>query len=1061
MADPGTIAVKVALTAAQMALTAMQHTKGPRLESRKVTLADYGAPINRFWGIRRLEGCPIFWAEDLREKKVTSKTKGGKYSDYKYFGTWGVLICDHEIDSVTRIWMDKHLVYDVSGAGPISPASLFRDSTNPGPVKMRQGKNMRVYLGTEDQEPDPRMEAWCEDEYGAGTCPAYRGSSYIVFENIPLEKFGNRIPQITVEAVNVSNNSYPYRQVEGSGYIDAADQHNFTTSNSNWMLRYAGNAMEWWDLSTSNYIAITHADNFSTSLISNKAMAEDGTVYWVGAYVEGADVGTYLMIATPAGNITRTRFDEPFSYIGHGPVRVFDILHQRHIYTGGASGGYHSGIAYIPFGDTIYDFCIDDDENIWGLSQPNGSSDEFTLNCLTAGGPPGLTIVGTVTRGSPGVARFCYVAEYEHFLVLIDGQFYFIDATTGAIKDTGAATFGSEALPWNDPYELTFWQDYTEYSLEDLSVVRTVAPFDWLVETSPEMTYDPVTHAIIGSSGTHLTWRYLDRVGSDGTLLRNIVEDVSGWVGLTDVDAMDLDQVVQGYSVVQGSAKEMLNPLLDMHDSDARLHNFDVQFIKRGDAAGGTLLTADFARNGDGERFEVQMDQDTDLPYEVTVNFADVTRDQQTNTVISNRPLDAMDSQRKETIDFSTYVSEPDEAKRLSDRRFRRIWNGRGKVSVSLTPQELALEPGDVRNIQMDGVTWTARLIRMTLGRGAINTEWERDFPSLHQLGTATGPTMDGRTPDSIWMPGPTKGFVLDIPLVRDTDEESNPLLYYGAGSYGSGFPGAVVWQGDATGTSFTNDLAYVDSASAAQWGYTTGTLANANPWLWDRGNSVNVRAFGSALSNSTEAAINADPSINLAYLGGELINFTTATLEADGTYTLTGLRRGRRGTEGACSGHAAGDEFILVENLTGEAMSLSDVGNDLYFRVQTHGLAPDTAPQIDIDFSGATLKPRAPARVQATFDGADWTFTVIRRTRYGGSWNGSTIPLGEASEEYEIDIYSGATLKRTLTLTGTDTATYTNAQQVTDFGATQTTRPALKVFQLSDAVGRGFELAA
>jgi hypothetical protein len=47
------------------------------------------------------------------------------------------------------------------------------------------------------------------------------------------------------------------------------------------------------------------------------------------------------------------------------------------------------------------------------------------------------------------------------------------------------------------------------------------------------------------------------------------------------------------------------------------------------------------------------------------------------------------------------------------------------------------------------------------------------------------------------------------------------------------------------------------------------------------------------------------------------------------------------------------------------------------------------------------------------------------------------------------------------LTLTGTDTATYTNAQQVTDFGATQTTRPALKVFQLSDAVGRGFELAA
>jgi hypothetical protein len=128
MADPATIAVKVALTAAQMALTAMQHTKGPRLDSRKVTLADYGTPIPRFWGIRRLEGCPIFWAEDLREKKVTSKTKGGKYSEYKYFGTWGVIIADHEIDNVARIWMDKHLVYDMTGSGPISPASLFRDA---------------------------------------------------------------------------------------------------------------------------------------------------------------------------------------------------------------------------------------------------------------------------------------------------------------------------------------------------------------------------------------------------------------------------------------------------------------------------------------------------------------------------------------------------------------------------------------------------------------------------------------------------------------------------------------------------------------------------------------------------------------------------------------------------------------------------------------------------------------------------------------------------------------------------------------------------------------------
>jgi hypothetical protein len=58
---------------------------------------------------------------------------------------------------------------------------------------------MRIYLGTETQDADPRMESWCEDRYGADSCPAYKGTAYIVFEDLPLEKFGNRIPQISVE----------------------------------------------------------------------------------------------------------------------------------------------------------------------------------------------------------------------------------------------------------------------------------------------------------------------------------------------------------------------------------------------------------------------------------------------------------------------------------------------------------------------------------------------------------------------------------------------------------------------------------------------------------------------------------------------------------------------------------------------------------------------------------------------------------------------------------------------------------------------------------------------
>ena len=50
----------------------------------------------------------------------------------------------------------------------------------------------------------------------------------------------------------------------------------------------------------------------------------------------------------------------------------------------------------------------------------------------------------------------------------------------------------------------------------------------------------------------------------------------------------------------------------------------------------------------------------------------------------------------------------------------------------------------------------------------------------------------------------------------------------------------------------------------------------------------------------------------------------------------------------------------------------------------------------------------------------------------------------------------SGVTLKRTITGLTSPTALYTSAQQVTDFGAAQSSI-LMNVYQLSAAVGRGY----
>jgi hypothetical protein len=60
-------------------------------------------------------------------------------------------------------------------------------------------------------------------------------------------------------------------------------------------------------------------------------------------------------------------------------------------------------------------------------------------------------------------------------------------------------------------------------------------------------------------------------------------------------------------------------------------------------------------------------------------------------------------------------------------------------------------------------------------------------------------------------------------------------------------------------------------------------------------------------------------------------------------------------------------------------------------------------------------------------------------------------VPLGESSEAYEVDIYNGASVVRTISASS-ETASYSAANQTTDFGSPQTTITA-HVRQIGDLV--------
>jgi hypothetical protein len=1038
------LAATVALEAASMALQATKKTTGPRLDELTVTVADFGTPIPRFLGERRF-ACPVFHAEDLKEVKHSTKVKGGgKQTTFSYLATFACAISDNAIDKVLKIFFDDKLVYDATGTGPISYASSLGIDLN---------TVMRIYKGTEDQLPDPRYVSWCEDRYGPDSAPAYRGVSYLFFEELPVDNFGNRIPQISVIAVSAAADAFPYEQLTTpvSGLLFGGAT--FSADRTRLVLPL-GTSFEVWDVPTRTLISNPTIGNIGSGHV---AVNPDGSFY----ASSGSTSGTYLI--SEGGGTTLISS----TIVSGGLWNVSAGIYGRNA-TNSSTMKVLTGstVTDIPVGFYPSTYVDDSDGHSFAAGgQASGGSytSGFAIYDITASVEHDISVSGTgaVEMMDNGTQ---WVVLFNDNLYLINKSTYGIDA--GPVAASGG---GSQSFKGSFPGDSTVWVGWSQYSTADLSLIQTVDPAAFgLAVTASDPLYDPINDAMWtkGIAETAITVRFLNRAGSAGTTLGAIVSKMCDAAGLTDRDTSLLTQPVAGYSWTRGDVKSQMEPALDIHDVDARPHDWGIEFLPRGSAPVGAILTQDFAKSGENARYRVTIAQDTDLPKLLRVNFADTEFDQQTNNVLSPMPVDSVDTQRDDVIDLTTYADTPTGAQQKADRYMRRQWNSRETIENSLTNQNFALEPGDVTTLWLDDIGQNARLTKQTIIGGQIDCTFIRDETNFASVNAATtGQSLEARDPQVISIPAPVRGFILDAPYRDDGDADVRPLLYATAGSYANlAYPGAVIFE--ATGDPPVYDTLFDTVPSAATWGLCSGTLGNANPNLWDRGNTLTVSLQFGSLSNVSEADINADPTLNLIAIGStagwEYVNFTTATLNGDGTYTLSGFKRGRRGTEWMCNAHASGEIMVLASSLDIEEMGTDQVGGSLSFKAQSIGRSLDSAAAIDIaPYTGATLKPYAPANIKWSWNGTDLTGTITRRTRVGGAWvGGSTIPLSETSEAYEVDIYNGATFKRTITVSGTNVFTYTAAMATAD-GITLPTPPTVNVYQMSDAVGRGYALAA
>ena len=144
---------------------------GRRLDGLQLQSTAEGSPMACVFGRDRTAGT-IIWAARFKERRVEQSGGGGKGGpstfSYSYSLSFAVAICEGPIDGLGRVWAD-------------------------GQVMDMGGVTMRLHRGETDQTPDPLIEAI------EGTAPAYRGVAYVVFEDLGLDAYGTRPPQLSFE----------------------------------------------------------------------------------------------------------------------------------------------------------------------------------------------------------------------------------------------------------------------------------------------------------------------------------------------------------------------------------------------------------------------------------------------------------------------------------------------------------------------------------------------------------------------------------------------------------------------------------------------------------------------------------------------------------------------------------------------------------------------------------------------------------------------------------------------------------------------------------------------
>jgi hypothetical protein len=1011
--------------------TQLPGAKGPRLKELSIQTSTVGVPIPIVYGTYALAG-NVIWSGGLIEQVDTDEVggKGGPPSQevktYTYFADFAVGICEGEIQGIRKIWADAVVIYDRAPQADDESDDEYHERIA---TSEQTAALMTVYVGSETQVADPLIESY----EGASLVPAYRGLAYVVFEQLPLEKYGNRIPNLRFEVYVGTEDTADCTQYSAGHLaqwqysLDASVYDPRNPLNNHEYKYFEIGGTSWGTLSSALSDLAGNVDHDEPFLIGEIPGVGD-SIYVHGwaisstpSFIRPCDAAQplldYVAIQVTL-NILPITDGECFDASGADCADWWSLIGGKHnpVYV---SSGQYSGFYVITddgespapwFGGvtesssdvTLERPCVSPEaSDVWALySHELGVRRSLVpLDPCSSGVPiansPGFCVVdGAITRS----LTWTYTAgTFKALQAYADDGTYVTSYPVDPCLPSTHADYNGQA----------FWE--AAYAADQASASPELAGgLTYGVDYTQAQSY-----AYVATCNT-------PSIDTECVPISDIVDDICARVGLAAVDTSDLNACVDGYCITRVmSGRDALEPLRTYGLFDAVESGVTLKFIERGHTVAATLTADDLgAHEASQDRSpvtEIARMQEKELPRRLRLHHASPERNYEPGEQAASR----ITTEAITETDVELAISMPDDnAAQLAEILLYDAWISRNSYRFSIDNSWLKLEPTDCINIPVDGESQRVRItaVDYSIG-GVLRIDAVRDdADSYTSAATGHPPTSTGGTTPAVLV-CPSQAIYLDLPSLRSSDTD--------AGYYAAVYGLCSTWACAAIYRSADGGVSYARVAQT-QTQAVVGTIIDQ-----DTAGTIylTLDTIGATLSSITTDQ--RDAGQNIAAIGSdgawELVQFQTATLTSGDVWELSDIVRGLEQTT-SYSPATEGERFVLLsgpgilripENALGigveKQLKVVSCGESLAsvdaadFTPQGLSYAPPLTGSgpIVVEDNTVTIDPAAAldnnARVGVRKNSTGSTFTRRRLNLIEGT--NVTLTVADDSGDEEVDV--------------------------------------------------------